>query len=173
MTTATPTITPFSPETFTFTPGERRVFKRKEKLTVSQWAERHRIITNGPITGPWRNDVTPYTREPMDTLNLPWVRKVFLQWAPQIGKTQVAFNFLSYLVDQAPGPCMYVMPDEKVTKRISRRRILPMFKGSPRIRELMSPRAEDTTALHVQFVNGMDLMRRRGRRSWHPNQCGI
>jgi len=148
----------YTPETFFFTPGERRVFKRKEKLTVSQWAERHRIITNGPITGPWRNEITPYCVEPMDTLNAPWVRKVFLQWAPQIGKTQVAFNFMCYLIDQAPGPSMYVMPDEKVAKRISRRRIIPMFRGSPRIRDLMSPRADDTTAFHVQFVNGMDLM---------------
>jgi phage terminase large subunit GpA-like protein len=153
-----PSPPPPPPDTFYFTPGERRVFKRKEKLTVSQWAARHRIITNGPITGPWRNEVTPYCVEPMDTLNLPWVRNVFLQWAPQIGKTQVAFNFLCYVVDQAPGPCMYVMPDEKVTKRISRRRIIPMFRGSPRIRELMSLRADDTTALSVQFINGTDLM---------------
>ncbi len=141
-----------------FTPGEIRVFKKKEKLTVSQWAEKYRVVTNGPMTGPWRNEVTPYLVEPMDTWNLPWVREIVLCFAPQTGKTQVAFNCMSYAVDQDPGPCMYIMPDEKVTKRIVKRRIIPMFRGSPRLADLMSPRADDTTALHVQFINGFDLM---------------
>jgi len=144
--------------TLRFTPGEMRIFRPREKLTPSQWAERHRVVTNGPMTGKWRNDVTPYLVEPMDTLNLPWVRQVILMFAPQTGKTQVAFNFLCYVIDQAPGPCMYVMPDEKVTKRIARRRLIPMFRSSPRIAELMSPRSDETTTLAVRFLNGMDFM---------------
>ncbi len=144
--------------TFRFTHGERRVFKAKERLTVSQWAERHRIVTNGPLTGRWRNDITPYLVEPMDTWNLPWVREIVLCFAPQTGKTQVAFNCLSYSIDQDPGPAMYVMPDEKTTKRIARRRIIPMFRGTPRIAELLSPKADDVSSFHVQFINGMDLM---------------
>jgi len=143
---------------FTFTPAERMVFRKKENLTVSQWAERHRVVTNGPMTGKWRNDVTPYLVEPMDTIGLPWVRRIILCFAPQTGKTQVAFNFLCYAIDQDPGPAMYVMPDEKITKRISRRRIIPMFRGSPRIAALMSERADDTTATAVHFQNGTDLM---------------
>lgn len=141
-----------------FTHGERRVFRRREKLTVSQWAERHRVITNGPITGKWRNDVTPYLTEPMDTWNLPWVREIILCFAPQTGKTQVGFNCLCYAIDQDPGPAMYIMPDEKTAKRISRRRILPMFKGSPRVSSLLSPENADTTISAVRFLNGMDLM---------------
>lgn len=153
-----PAPSPPDPETCTFTTGERRIFRPKEKLTVSQWAERHRIVTNGPMTGKWRNDITPYLVEPMDTLNLPWVRQIILQFAPQTGKTQVAFNFLCYCIDQDPGPAMYIMPDEKVTKRIARRRIIPMFRSTPRIAELMSLRSDDTTTLAVQFINGMDFM---------------
>ncbi len=145
-------------EHFAFTPGERRVFKAKEKLTVSQWAERHRIVTSGPYAGPWRNEVTPYLKEPMDCWNLPFVRRIILMFAPQIGKTQVAFNCLAYAIDQDPGPAMYVMPDEKVAKRIARKRIIPMFRATPRLRELMSPRSDDTTMLSVHFQTGMDLM---------------
>lgn len=143
---------------FTLTPGEQRVFRPKEKLTVSQWAERHRIINDGPLPGKWRNEITPYLTDPMDTLNLPWVRRIILMFAPQTGKTQVALNFLCFVIDQDPGPAMYVMPDEKLTKRISKRRIIPMFKTTPRIAELMSPRADDTTATMVRFQNGMDFM---------------
>jgi phage terminase large subunit GpA-like protein len=146
------------PLTFTFTPGERQLFKRREKLTVSEWSAKYRIVTNGPMTGKWRNEVTPYLIEPMDTWQLPWIREVYLCFAPQTGKTQVAFNCMCFAIDQRPGGMMYIMPDEKVTKRISKRRIGPMFKGTPRIAALMSPRADDTTALSVQFTNGADLM---------------
>ncbi len=146
------------PEVLIFTEGERRVFRRKERLTTSEWAARYRVVTNGPITGKWRNETTPYLVDPMDTLDLPHVRRVILMFAPQTGKTQVAFNFLGHMIDADPGPTMYVMPDEKVCKRIARKRIIPMFRGSPRLAALLSPRPDDTTTLAVSFINGMDFM---------------
>ena len=146
------------PETVIFTPGERRVFRRKERIKTSEWAARHRVVTNGPMTGKWRNEVTPYLVGPMDCICEPFVRRIILQFAPQTGKTQVAFNFLCHMIDQDPGPAMYVGPDEKVTKRIARRRVIPMFKGTPRISELLGPGVSDTTTLAVQFANGMDFM---------------
>jgi phage terminase large subunit GpA-like protein len=94
----------------------------------------------------------------MDTWQEPWIREVFLCFAPQTGKTQVAFNCLIFGIDQRPGSVMYIMPDEKVTKRISRRRLLPLFRGTPRIAALMSKRLDDTSSLAVQFTNGADLM---------------
>lgn len=146
------------PLSFTFTEGERRVFRRREPITVSEWAERHRIVERGPSPGKWSNAVTPYLREIMDCWNMPWVRKIILCFAPQTGKTQVAFNCLGYAIDQDPGPAMYVMPNEKVMKRISRRRIIPMVRRSPRLSALLSMKAFDTTAYHITFRNGMDLM---------------
>jgi phage terminase large subunit GpA-like protein len=144
--------------TITFTPGERRIFELKEPLSVSQWAEKYRFVHGKPIPGPWRNSVSPWLVEPMDTCGLPWVRVIILCFAPQVGKTQVAFNFMLYRIDREPGPMMYVMPDEKVTKRIAKRRIVPTFRATPRIAELLSPYKEDTTSFYVRFQNGADLM---------------
>lgn len=146
------------PYSFHFTPAESRVFRPRERLTVSQWAERHRIVTNGPMKGRWLNSTTPYLVEPMNCWNIPSIREIILCFAPQTGKTQVAFNCLDFSIDQDPGPAMYVMPDEKVTKRIAKRRIIPMFRSSPRLAELLSPRADNTTTLAINFKNGMDLM---------------
>ncbi len=143
---------------FRFTEGERRVFRRREKLTVSQWAEKYRIVEKGPMPGRWRNDVTPYLVEPMDCWNLPWIRKIILQFAPQTGKTQVVFNCLCFAADQDPGSFMYVMPDEKVAKRIMRKRILPMLRRTPRIAGILCRRLGDQTSMTVNFTNGMDLM---------------
>jgi phage terminase large subunit GpA-like protein len=149
---------PQTPGSFFWTPGERRVFARKEKMTVWQHAEKTRIITDGNIKGPWRNNVTPYTVGPMDCWTWPSVRKIFLMWGPQSAKTQVAFNCMNYSIEHDGLSVMYVMPDEKVTKKISKRRIIPMFKASPAIREIMSPRFDDTTTFAVNFLNGADMM---------------
>jgi phage terminase large subunit GpA-like protein len=137
---------------------ERRILAGQEHLTVSQWAERHRIVTTGHAQGLWKNETTPYLVEPMDTWNAPWVRHIILCFAPQIGKTSVALNCLLYSLDQDPGPAMYLMPDEKVAKRIAARQILPIFRASPRIRRLLSDRVSDTSTLSVKFTNGADLM---------------
>jgi hypothetical protein len=90
-------------ETFRFTDPERRVFKAKEKPTVSQWAEKHRIVAKGPVPGPWFNQLS-YLVEPLDTCNQPWARKTYLCFAPQTSQTSVAINCLLYAIDQDPGP---------------------------------------------------------------------
>lgn len=144
--------------TFTFTEGERRIFRPRDRARVWQWAPRNRVVTDGPARGPWRNDMTPYLIGPMDAWDDPWVREIYLCFAPQTGKTQVAYNCIARSIDRNWGPIFYVMPDEKVCKRMARRRILPMFRLSPRLALLLSSRVDDTTTLHVQFANGVDLM---------------
>ncbi len=153
-----PSQSPPPPPVFTFYPGERRVFKKREKLLVSEWAEKNIIITDGPMRGPWRNEVTPYTIGPQNAWNLPHVRKIILCWAPQTAKTRIAFNCMAYTVEYEARSAMYVGPDEKVTKRITKRRILPMFRQSPSLSAIMSPWKDDTTATSIKFTNGADLM---------------
>jgi phage terminase large subunit GpA-like protein len=142
----------------TFGDYEKRIYKRPDPLKVSQWAARHRVLTVGPRKGKWRNEVTPYCIEPMDTWNDPYIREMALCFPPQSGKSQSAINMLMYDIDQRPSSAMYVMPDEKVTKRMMRRQLKPSFVGTPRIASLMSPRLGDTTVYYINFVNGMDLM---------------
>ena len=38
-------------DTFRFYPAEREVFKKKEDLTPSQWAEKYRVVTKGAHMG--------------------------------------------------------------------------------------------------------------------------
>lgn len=137
---------------------EKRIWQAKENLTVSQWAARHRFVVKGPAPGLWQNELTPYLVEPMDTFNDPWVRHIVLNFAPQTGKSSVAINCLLYSIDQDPGSAMYIMPDEKVARRIARRQLIPTIRATPRINRLLSPSGHDTSTLAVQFSNGADLM---------------
>ena len=139
---------------FIFTPSERRVFKEKEKVTVSQHADGHRQVTRGPWKGQWDTANTEYLRFPMDLWNRPWIRKLFMCWAPQTGKTQVALNCLHYAIDQDPDTAFYVMSTEGTTKRIKQKQIDPLIESSPRVSDLVA----DSTNYSIQFQNGMDLM---------------
>ncbi len=140
--------------TFTFMPAERRVFRAKENITVSQHADAHRQVTRGPWKGQWNTVNTEYARFPMDLWNQPWVRKIFLCWAPQTAKTQVALNCLHYAIDQDPDTAFYVMSTEWTTKRIKQKQIDPMIETSPKVADLVV----DNTNYAVGFKNGMDLM---------------
>jgi len=151
-----------------FSHHERLVFKPKDNILVSEWSARHRHVAKGPAVGRWSNDLTPYLVQPMDTWNLPWVKKIYLCFAPQTGKTQVALNCLQYAIDQDPGPAMYIMSSEQTAKRISLRQILPSFKASPRISALLSERADDVSTKAMSFKNGMDLMM-----AWATSAAGM
>ena len=37
-----------------------QVLRPVERLTVSEWAAKHRTLSGGAIPGPWNNDITPY-----------------------------------------------------------------------------------------------------------------
>jgi len=62
-------------------------------LTVSQWADRHRILSSRAASeaGPYRTDRTPYMRGIMDALSPahPASRVVFMKSA-QVGATEAA-----------------------------------------------------------------------------------
>jgi phage terminase large subunit GpA-like protein len=149
--------TPASPEPFRFTPGEIRVFRIPEKISTAEWAALHRTVVDGGRKSPWRNELSPCAAGIMDALDLPYVREVYVQAPPQSVKTQAFLNYLLRRIDQAPTSAMIIMPDEKLTKRIIRRRIKPSILASPRTAAVMSPRADDTTNISIAFINGMDI----------------
>ncbi len=144
-------------ENIVWTEPEKAIWRRKPSLKVSEWAEKNRVVIKGPKQGPWSNDFAPYAVEPMDTFNDPWVRKIVLKWAPQTVKTSTALNMLMYAADYDPDDCLYIMPDEKMAKKMARKQIIPSLKGSPVISKLLSPRFDDVTTTHISFQNGMDV----------------
>jgi len=144
-------------ETFRFTAGEALVFRIPEKISTAEWAARHRVVVDGGRKSPWRNELSPCAVGIMDALDLPYVREVYVQAPPQTVKTQSVINYLMKRIDLAPTSAMLVMPNEKLTKRIMRRRIIPSIKSSPRTLAVMSSKMDDTTNLNVSFINGMDI----------------
>lgn len=129
-------------------------------LTVTQWAERHRILSgkDSAEPGPYRVARTPYAREPMDCLSAhSAVEEVVLMWGAQTSKTTIGSNWLGYLADLNPGPIMVVQPTLDMAKRYSRQRLVPMIEESPRLRTKIREnrsRDEANTTLLKEFPGG-------------------
>lgn len=129
-------------------------------LTVTEWAERHRILSgkDSAEPGPYRVSRTPYAREPQDCLSAhSQVEEVVLMWGAQTSKTTVGSNWLGYLADTNPGPVMIVQPTIDMAKRYSRQRLSPMIEESPvlkrKVKENRS-RDEANTTLLKEFPGG-------------------
>lgn len=131
--------------------SERKVLRKRKPILPSVWAERHRVVTSSVIAGPWRNSVTPYLVGIMDAAALPWVEEIDCCKCPQSGFTEAAHNFVGWACDYAPGPVMYVFPDELMAKDNSSERVLPMFKSSNRLSEYLTGVQDDEAKLNIKL----------------------
>ena len=131
------------------------------RVTVTEWAERHRILSSKDSSepGPYRVARTPYAREPQDVLSVSSrVEEVVLVWGSQTSKTTVGLNWIGYTIDCNPGPMMIMWPTINVAKRNSRQRITPMISSSPTLARKVSEqksRDEANTMTLKDFSGGV------------------
>lgn len=133
-------------------------------LTVSQWADRHRMLSGRASAEPgrYRTARTPYMGEIMDRLSPgdPTQRIVFMK-AAQVGATEAGNNWIGFAIHQAPGPMLAVQPTVELAKRNSRQRIDPLIDESLELRERVKPaRSRDAgnTMLSKEFAGGILIM---------------
>jgi len=134
------------------------------KLTVSQWADAHRVLPSKAAAepGPWRTSRNPLLREPMDALSDHHpAREVTAMFASQFGKSEILNNWVGYTIDHAPAPMLMVEPTVETMERYSKQRIEPMIDAAPALRnKVPSARKRDSgnTTLLKEFPGGMLVM---------------
>ncbi len=133
-------------------------------LTVSEWADQYRILTGkeGNEPGQWKTARTPYLREIMDCLSAthPATDVVFKK-PSQIGGTECGHNWIGYIIAQAPGVVMYVLPSSETSARTSKQRLAAMIDECPAIRARIAPaRSRDSgnTTRMKDFPGGTLLL---------------
>jgi len=76
-------------------------------LTVSQWADEHRVLSQKAASEPgrWRTNRTPYLREIMDALSTSSSKQrvVFMKGA-QVGGTEAGNNWIGYVMRRTSIP---------------------------------------------------------------------
>ena len=133
--------------------AERAAWRLPAKITVSQWADKYRILDSKTCAEPgqWRTIRTPYLREIMDSFTNPHVEEITIMASTQIGKTESIYNMIGYIIDEDPGPVMLVMPREPDAKNVSYNRVRPMIELSPTLRSHMPANQDDMAKLEYNL----------------------
>lgn len=130
-----------------------------ERLTVSEAAEKYRIINNpGSYVGPLKNDLTPYMVEPMDTLaSADFTGLVFVGPA-QSGKTDsLLLNWLTHTVVCDPADMTQVHPSQATARDFAKRRIERLYRHSPAVGDRRLPGRNNQNTFDTKFQSGMLL----------------
>jgi len=103
-------------------------------MSVSEWAAARRILRTGvtPLPGPYRWEVTPYLREIADCLSaLSPVQTVVVMKGSRIGATVgIAENWFGYIIDQAPGPTLFMSGDKETAQSVVETRVDAMIESA-------------------------------------------
>jgi len=125
----------------------RRGAKPRDLLTVSQWADRHRMLTSGTnAPGPWRTALTPYLRDIMDDLSehSP-ARLVVFEKSAGVGGTEAMFNWVGYVMQHLGNrDMMVVLPSLELRDRSFNPRLAKMLKQSPALDSMVRSAARSS-----------------------------
>ena len=126
-------------------------FRPPEELTVSEWADKYRILSelDSAAPGRWHTAKTPYLRAIMDAFNDDFVHEITFCAGTQLGKTAAEQNMIGYAIAQDPAPMLVVYPSEKLAKFTSEKRLQPMIKLSPALAEKFDERGSKDLELSL------------------------
>lgn len=135
------------------------VLKPPPELTLSQWADRYRMLSpeSSAEPGRWHTDKAPYQREIMDAIGDPHIRRVIIMSAAQIGKTDAfILNTLGYYMDYAPAPILVMQPTLDMGQTFSKDRLAPMLRDTPELRGKVDVKSRyaGNTILKKNFPGG-------------------
>lgn len=130
------------------------------RLTLSEWADRHRMLSreNAAEPGRFRTSRVEYLREVMDACTDKRIREVIAMKAAQVAFTDgVINNLVGYHIDQDPAPIMVVQISIDEAQKWSVEKLTPMLRDTPRLRDkVASSRSRDSgnTILAKNYPGG-------------------
>lgn len=133
-------------------PCERDALRPPEKLTVSEWADKHRVLdAHQPEPGPWRTSRVPYLRAIQDAFAEPAVVMITIIKSTQVGGTEAMINCVGYAVDQDPGPAMWVVPKNDLIGDFVHHRLMPAIEATQRLNDQVRDGRTDWTKRGIVF----------------------
>lgn len=117
--------------------GALEYLKPPESLTVSEWAEKYRVLDSRTSAepGPWSNDRTPYLKGIMEEFTNYETEEIIFIKPTQVGGTEAMLNMLGYVIQQDPSPTEIVYPTETIAQSVSEKRIQPFLESTDVLRE--------------------------------------
>ncbi len=131
-----------------------------DDLTVSQWADKYRILSpeGSASPGRWNTADAEYQRAVMDAFTDPHVHTIVMLWASQLGKSEILMNMMARSIHLDPGPMMFVFPDKENAREFIKDRLTTMIRDTPVLRERVLPdrgnRGNSNSDLFVKRFKG-------------------
>lgn len=131
-----------------------QVLKPPERLTVSEWADKYRVLDSKTSAEPgqWSTDRTPYLRGIMDAFTDPRVEEIIFAKPTQVGGTECMNNMFGYVIAQDPSPVLIVYPTLELAEFASKNRLQPLMELSPVLANKYQ--ADESKVLELQ-MDGM------------------
>lgn len=136
-------------------------FKPPENITVSEWADKYRVLSGNAEPGPWRTARTPYLKEPMDSFNDPMVNRIIVVACSQVGKSELELNIIGYVIDVEPDTIVFLQPTVNNAKKFSKLRINQLIRDCKKLKnKIRADKSKDSnnTVLEKSFPGGMLIM---------------
>lgn len=131
-------------------------WRTRERGTVHEWAEAHRVISSGPVPGRWVS--RPYQRPVLEAVTAKGVQGVLYVAASQGGgKTEICLNVAGYHMDEDPSAVLLVEPTLDMADAFSKDRLAPMIAACAPLRaKVKDPKARDSgnTTRHKVYPGG-------------------
>lgn len=114
------------------------------KYSVATWAQAHKQIPRGSSAEPgkYRPDRLPYQKEPMEAFTDPTASEVILEWARQLGKTELLLTLVGFIIDVDPGNILFKYPTREKAADFSTKKLSPEIRENPRLRSKIRPHRE-------------------------------
>jgi phage terminase large subunit GpA-like protein len=130
------------------------------KLTLSEWADTYAWLSpesSAQQLSKWKT--LPYQKGIMDAMVDPDVERVTWMKSARIGYTKTLNNLIGYIIQNDPSNILVVQPTIEDAQGYSKDEIMPMFRDTPILSELVpnsKTRDTDQTILRKHFP-GMTL----------------
>ena len=136
---------------------ERSAWRTPPRIKPSEWAERYRRLRRGSRKGPWRNANAPYLAGIMDIVTTPGCVQANLRKGGQLGGSELTRTLTAFYAHTDPAPMGLTLPSRDKGRSIIKTDVLPLFRHTPVLRELIGSEARDALIESITLLNGFSL----------------
>src|SRR5260370_37118163 len=104
-----------------------RIWGPPPALTISEWADRERILSpeSAAQPGKWLTAKTEYLREIMDCVGDARTQRIVCLKSIQVGWTECLGNVVGYFICEDPCPILVIQPTVEAAESWSKERLGP------------------------------------------------
>lgn len=126
----------------------------KPRYDLLTWSEDKRVLSRESSSNYGKFKAFAYQKEPMREISNPKRRRVVLEWASQLGKSEMINNTIGYFIEAEPSTILFMLPNDNDAEDYSKRRLAPMIRDCPSLNSLINAYEANNTILIKNFKGG-------------------